>query len=253
MTHQAETAAKLIQISAGLYVRQEIDNMGWADMGANGIFVVDALEHAELEDEVMSSIANTIPDKHVSIVFNTHTHYDHVALNAAFKKKHGAEIINRKTRDIPEDGLEFEGGDRSCCFMPVPGGHTADDCVVWFPDDSVLFVGDLFGWGLITSMNSATSEVMTGLEAIYNRLIDFGAENVVPGHGPLCSTAELERCRDYHDWLTGEVYSGVENGVPARDLAGAIPVPEDMRNWWRLEEWKHEQNIRKLIKGARRA
>lgn len=248
---QPDDKPKLIEIADGLYVRQEIDNIGWADMG-DGLLVVDALEHAELEEEVFDMMERTVPRKKVKTVLNTHTHYDHVALNRIFEKKHGADIVNHDTRSIPEDGLTFQGGDRTCRFIPLPGGHTDKDCIAWFPEDNALFVGDLFGWGLITCMTSAMPEVMAGLESLYNRMIDFEAATVIPGHGPLCTTEHLVRCREYHDWLADTVYAGVEDGKSIADLKSEIKVPDDMQDWWRLVEWKHEQNISKLVKGARK-
>ena len=246
-----EEQPQLVKIAEGLYVRQEVDNIGWADMG-EGILVVDALEQVHLEDEVMAMMEDSVPGKKVDTVLNTHTHYDHVALNKAFEKKHGAKIVNLQTTDVPEKGLVIAGAGRTCRFIPMPGCHTREDCIAWFAEDRTLFVGDLFGWGLITSMTSATRDVMTGLESVYNRLIDFGAETVVPGHGPLCSNAELVRCRAYYDWLAGEVYNAFDAGKKLPDIITDIPVPDDMNDWWRLCDWKHEQNIRKLFKGARR-
>ncbi|MFO7822042.1 MAG: MBL fold metallo-hydrolase [Lentisphaeria bacterium] len=240
---------QLIQLGDGFYVRQEVDNIGWADMG-DGILAVDALEEAGLESEIMRLLRETVPGKKVSTVLNTHTHYDHVALNDAFAQKEGAEVVNYRTRQIPAEGLTFSGAGRQCRFIPMPGVHTREDCLAWFPADSVLFVGDIFGWGLITSMRSGSPRVMLETKFVYDRVIEFDAEHVVPGHGPLCTTAELRRCREYHVWLLEAVYTGVANGKSTRDLIAEIPVPEDMRDWWRLVDWKHERNIRKLVKGA---
>ncbi|MCP4375715.1 MAG: MBL fold metallo-hydrolase, partial [bacterium] len=148
MTGDPTDTPLLITTAQGLVVRQAVDNMGWCDMGEY-IIVVDALEEAHLEAEVMSAIAESVGDKPVGYVLNTHTHYDHVSLNGAFVKRFGAEIINQSTTTIDPDGMVFESPGRKICMIPMPGCHTADDCVIWAPDDGVLFVGDIFGWGLI--------------------------------------------------------------------------------------------------------
>ena len=55
------------------------------------------------------------------------------------------------------------------------------------------FVGDIFGWGLIPLTRALTAESFTDLDAMYRSLIARGAETVVPGHGPVCTTATLAR------------------------------------------------------------
>ncbi|MCY2930217.1 MAG: hypothetical protein NTV86_12115, partial [Planctomycetota bacterium] len=53
---------KIIELAPGLGVRQEIDNLAWIDMGQYAI-VVDALEHAEKEAEVVAAIRGGVGDK----------------------------------------------------------------------------------------------------------------------------------------------------------------------------------------------
>ena len=163
--------------------------------------MVDALEQPELEKEVLSAIAATLPGRAVRYVLNTHTHYDHVALNAALVRRHGAEVVDNASGEIPSEGKWFQGPQRKALMLPMPNCHTEEDCVVWVPQDRVLLVGDIFGWGLIPLSRELSAETAALLKDTYQRLIDFDAAVVVPGHGPLCSTAELKRWVEYLDWL----------------------------------------------------
>lgn len=248
---QDPDAPKLIQVSAGCWVRQEIDNIGWIDMG-DWLLVVDALERPELEGEVFSLLADTAGDKKARIVVNTHTHYDHVALNGAFEARHAAEIVSAQTRDIPEDGLWFGDSGRRAQVLPMPGCHTAEDCVVWLPEDSILFPGDIFGWGLIPWDRALTAEKRDHLLATYRRLIDFGAKTVVPGHGPLCSTRELARWVEYFEWLLATVGDAFAKGLDDAAVEEAVPPPEDMHTWWRFLQWKHADSVSKVLRAVRR-
>ncbi len=243
--------AKIIDVADGFHVRQEVDNTAWISLGDTAI-VVDALERPELEDEVFDAIASTLGDTPVRYVLNTHTHYDHVALNPAFERRRGSEIVNARTTAIPPEGRWFEGSRRRAQMLHVPGCHTAEDCVVWVPEDRVLFVGDIFGWGLIPLMSRLDAETAQHLLDTHARLIDFDATTVVPGHGPLCSTAELRRWVDYFHWLREQVSAAITAGKDDLEIMAEVGPPEDMRSWWRFLQWKHEDSLSKVVGAVRR-
>jgi len=241
----------IVPASEGCFVRQAIDNMGWCDMG-DYILVVDALEDAPLESEVVAAIAETVGDKPVGFVLNTHTHYDHVSLNEAFVRRFGAEIVNQRTTTIEPEGRFFQSPGREVRMIPMPGCHTREDCVIWAPNDRVLFVGDIFGWGLIPSGSLLTAELRTLLRDTYQRLIDFDAKIVVPGHGPVCGTAELVRWVEYFDWLLETVAALTAAGKNDDEIRVSVTPPEDMLDWWRFVAWKHADALGKVLTSASR-
>ena len=241
----------IVPASDGVFVRQAIDNMGWCDMG-DYILVVDALEETHLENEVMAAIAESVGDKQVRYLLNTHTHYDHVSLNRAFVERFGAEIVNQRTTTIDPSGRVFESPGRKVCMIPMPGCHTAEDCVIWAPDDGVLFVGDIFGWGLIPSGGLLNSELRKRLRDTYLRLIEFDADIVVPGHGPVCGTAELVRWVEYFNQLLETVAELVASGKSDGEITAAVTPPGNMHGWWRFEAWKHADAVSKVLASARR-
>ncbi len=61
--------------------------------------------------------------------------------------------------------------------------HTTNDVVAWIPEHRILFTGDLV-------FNGGTPFVLMGSVAgammVLDRLVEFGAEVLVPGHGPPC-------------------------------------------------------------------
>lgn len=223
--------------------------MGWADMGGFTL-VVDTLEQPSSRDEVLAGLEETCGDQPVQVVVNTHTHPDHVALNPVFKRM-GAEIVNLRTCEIPDAGRTVSGPARSAHILPMTGTHTREDCVVWLPGDGVLFVGDLFGWGLLPPNTNLREGLMERVFQVYDQLIAFDARHVVPGHGPLCSTAELRRCRAYFVWLIEQSKARLANGGVASTGAGAsIPPPDDLAGWWRFRQWKHQDSTRKISKAV---
>jgi len=242
-------APKLITVADGFHVRQEVDNMGWIDLG-DCVLVVDALEQGRLEGEVFEAISSTMADKPVRYVLNTHTHYDHTALNAAFEKRCGAEIVNQRDNPVPPDGRWFEGPRRRVQMLPMPGAHTPEDCIVLIPDDNAVFVGDIFGWGLIPLIAPLRDDTAALVLDIYRRLIDVDAAVVIPGHGPLCTTEELKRWAGYFGWLTRQTSDACAAGKAEAEIRHLLPPPDDMGTWWRFLDWKHEDSVEKVIKAV---
>ena len=250
MTTDVAETPRIVKLADGLYVRQAVDNIAWIDMGEHAI-VIDALEQPSLEGEVFDAMERTIGDKPVRYVLNTHTHYDHVALNASFKAHFGAEIVNQETCRIPPDGRWFEGARRVWMF-PTPGCHTSEDCCVWCPQDGALFVGDIFGWGLIPLARSLDRQTARLLEDTYARLIALKPATVVPGHGPVCSAAELARWVEYLRWLVAEVGRACSLGKGDRAILDLVAPPDDMLGWWRFVQWKHADSVQKVLSSVRK-
>ena len=241
---------KIVKVADGFHVRQEIDNIAWIDMGGFAI-VIDTLEHKSKEQEVFDAIASTMADVPIRYVINTHTHYDHVGLNAAFQRRCGAEIINQQTSPLASEGRWFEGTGRRALMLPMGGCHTAEDCIIHLPDDDALFVGDLFGWGLIPLMSALGTDSAERLVATCERLIAYDAATVVPGHGPLCTTAELRRWVEYFAWLRAEAAHACSEGLTDAEIGERIAPPTDMHTWWRFLMWKHEDSLAKVLDATR--
>ena len=238
------------EIADSVWVRVEVDTLAWIDMGEWAVFI-DAHEEPGIEDVIFPALAQTLRDTPLRYVINTHTHYDHIYLNGAFQERFGAEIVNTDTTDIPTDGLWIEGAKRKLQVLPMAGCHTPEDCVIWLPDCKVLFVGDIFGWGLINLMGRLTEESAATILATYERVMAIGAETIVSGHGPLCTNAELARWIEYFRRLHGEVLTALEAGKSDQQIMAEIAPPEDMSDWWRFVDWKHEHSVDRMITSIR--
>ena len=241
---------QVTEIADGVWVRVEVDTLAWIDMGGEAVFI-DAHEEPGIEDAIFPALAETLGATPLSTVINTHTHYDHIYLNKTFQERFGAKIVNQDTTDIPFDGLWIDGAKRKLLVMPMVGCHTDEDCVIWLPDCRVLFVGDIFGWGLINLIGRLTEDSARAILATYEKVIAFGAETIVPGHGPLCTNADLARWIDYFKWLHAEVPAAVDAGKSDQQILAEVPAPPDMHDWWRFCDWKHEHSVDRMIKSIR--
>lgn len=250
MTADPAETPTIVTVGEGFQVRQAVDNIAWIDLGGYAV-VVDALEQPHLADEVFEAIGAALGETPVRYVLNTHTHGDHVALNGAFQRRYGAEIINHRTSPVGPEGRWFEGPRRRVQMLHMPGCHTAEDCVVWVPADRALFVGDIFGWGLIELSAALTRQTAALLVETHRRLIDFDAAVVIPGHGPVCTTAELQRWIEYFQWLQDRCRDACAADKADAEITAEIAPPDDMTGWWRFVQWKHADSLGKVLRAVR--
>lgn len=252
MQNDPMTTPELKTIATRLWVRQAVDNISWFDLG-DGAAIVDTGEaHSGLAEDVEEMLEETLGETPLKYLLNTHTHYDHTGLNDRLKQQYGLAVINgRDERLAGGDDLTLGGPGRTARMFHTGGVHTAEDCCIHLPEDSVLFVGDLFGWGLVPVNGHLVCEKADRIVDIYNDLIALDAATVIPGHGPNCSTAELERWLEYFRWLSKGTVVGVQQGLTDEDIARQLPPPEDMTDWWRLVDWKHKNSVGKVLELAR--
>lgn len=222
--------------------RNFISNAGWV-ITPVGVVVIDALGSPQLARELLQAIARVTPLP-VTHVVVTHYHADHiyglqvfraagakiVAHQAAREYLHSETALQRleasrsqlapwidgQTRLVEADQwldgpLALELGGVRLLIQPVGPAHTPEDLVVFLPAERVLFAGDMVFRGRIPFVGQADSrQWIVTLDA----LLALQAQVVVPGHGPLSTTAreDLQLTRDYLAYLREAM------GAAARDM-----------------------------------
>jgi len=74
------------------------------------------------------------------------------------------------------------------------GGHTPDTSIVWLPENRVLFASDLIFQGRYPYIFDA--DISAWIAAL-DRLLEFEATTIIPGHGVLCGPVEISTLRQY--------------------------------------------------------
>ncbi|HEY3058785.1 MAG TPA: MBL fold metallo-hydrolase, partial [Chloroflexota bacterium] len=99
--------------------------------------------------------------------------------------------------------------------VPTPA-HTTNDIVAWVPDRSVLFTGDLLfvGGTPFVPMGSVSGS----LRAL-DWLRGFGAQTLVPGHGPVCGPSSIDDVAAYLRFVQDTAARGTAAGLSPLELA----------------------------------
>ncbi len=239
------------EVAPGIWTRVAVDNIAWCDLGLFAV-VIDALEDPAQADVVRDLIRETT-GKELKYIINTHWDLDHIACNAQWRAEGAIAIAHKSCAEAADrdpkrpdiwfdDRASLRGQDDKSIEMQWMGGtHTPWDTVLFFPHAQVLHIADLFGWGLIPC--KPTPEKIARLRQVYDRLVEYDAQAVIVGHGPVATSEHLRRFRRYMDEMLDKVPPLLAAGKSDREILAQIPPPEDMKAWWRFTDWKHAKNV----------
>ncbi len=273
-TPRAEKVADNVYAIVGPLGQRSAENDGLnANYGfvvtAEGVILIDSGASA-LGAEKLAIAIRAVTERPVRWVINTGGQ-DHRWLGNAWFAGQGAEIIAlaRTAEGQARNGAQqVEGlrrflGERLAGTRPLPatralegvkaaltlGGvrlelhytdtHYPGDAMVWLPDLSVAFTGDLVYVDRLLGVLPA-SNPRAGQRA-FRALEALAPKHVVPGHGRITDLAQARReSGDYYDFL-------IERIAPAaRDMA---PLDETLAKYADLPAFRHLQNYDELHRG----
>ena len=221
-------------------------------VGADGAVAVDALMVPSMTRKLIAAIKKTTR-KPVGQLINTHHHLDHTGGNRFFR---GATIVaSEKCREalapgfpplpilqrfMPAFASEFprlkvvlptvtfadrmvihDGAREIHLWHPGTPAHTVGDATVFLPKERVLFAGDL-AFHYVTPL-AFQGHVGQWIRAA-DRLLALDADVIVPGHGPIGSTQDLRRMRDYLALVRREARKRFDADMPAEEAARDIKL-----------------------------
>jgi cyclase len=208
------------EVSPGVYAYIQPDGTWWINntgflTGPQGVISIDSCS-TERRTRAYQGAITAVTTAPVRAVVNTHHHGDHTFGNCLFP---GAAIIGHERtraealasgppRDMPfwtgpdwgdlsldppfvtfTDEIALHAGDLRAAvrYVGTPA-HTTNDSIVWIPERSVLFCGDLI-------FNGGTPFVLMGsvtgaIEVLEQVIAPLEASVIVPGHGPVFSGRE---------------------------------------------------------------
>ncbi|NMH97489.1 MBL fold metallo-hydrolase [Pseudonocardia acidicola] len=244
----AITDARLQEVAENVFAYIQPDGTWWINntgflVGRTGVVSVDACSTEARTRAYLDTIA-TVSDQPVRTLINTHHHGDHTFGNYLFR---GATIVGHER--IREEMLAF-GPPRSAPFwQDVDWGdvelappfltytdqvsvwvddvrcelrhvgtpaHTTNDSILWVPEQSVLFTGDLlFNGGtpfLLMGSIAGAIEAVEGLK-------QYPATTIVPGHGEVGGPEIIDPVLDYLRFVSDTAREAKAAGLSPLDAA----------------------------------
>lgn len=223
--------AHLVEVVHGVHAWLQPEGTWWlnnagAVVGEDGAVLIDTCATARRTRAFLAAVGEASGGAPLMAAVTTHAHGDHSHGNALLPP-HVPILAHSETRETiladtvltslpliwapaPDWGIarhrppnvtvdgeaSLHTGSRWIeIHHPGHTAHTPGDLIAWLPDERVLFAGDLL-------FHHVTPMVLTGSVEGALRALDwlaaFGAQTVVPGHGPLIARDELDTVLDAH-------------------------------------------------------
>ncbi|HYN30088.1 MAG TPA: MBL fold metallo-hydrolase [Dermatophilaceae bacterium] len=257
------------EVADGLYAYVQPDGTWWINntgflVGRSGVVAIDSCS-TEARTRALQEAIRRVSPAPVRTLVNTHHHGDHTHGNYLFGT--ATIVAHERTRDavlaegVPPtsrligtgtweavewgslevappfltytDGVTLFVDDLRCEVRHVgTAAHTTNDSVVWVPDRKVLYAGDLLFHGgtpfLVMGSLAGAIEAVEGLRR-------YGAETIVPGHGPLAGPGLIDEVLGYLRFverLAAEAWAGGLDPLAAAreaDLGGIADLTDSER------------------------
>ena len=227
--------------------------------GPDGVLLIDD-QFAPLTDKIRAAVAKQSPAP-IRFLVNTHWHGDHTGGNANFAK--GGSIIvaheNVRARMSVEQQLKSTGVERTVSASPpealpivtftdemtfhwngdtvrvmhAPNAHTDTDSIIYFVEDDVFHMGDIFFNQRYPFIDRSTGGSVEGMIAAADRVLEASTEStkIIPGHGELATAKDLRAYRDMLATVHSRVSRLVEAGQTLAQVQAADPSAEWNEIW----------------------
>lgn len=228
--------------------RRGHSNNGWIVFD-DYVLVIDA-NYPSGAKEVIPKVRASTP-KPIRFVVDTHHHGDHAYGNQLWADE-GATLVAQKTAAeiLEESGaadwaasasrrpdvaasklkvpsvrfpetLAFDDGVHRVELHWLGVAHTRGDAFIWLPKEKILFTGD-------ACVNGPHNNVRDGDTAAWiktlERLKQFGAEKVVPGHGPIGGPEVIADQQGYFVELRRGVQAFIDAKKSPAEIRAALPA-----------------------------
>jgi len=216
----------------------------------DGVIIVDD-QWIELTDNIKEMI-DSITDKPITHVINTHYHYDHVDGNKVFGKE-GSVIISHdnvrsrlsenqilSVQNYIQEAYPFEGlpsitysenltihkKDEIIQIYHLKNAHTDGDSFIEFKNANVIHTGDVFvryGFPYIDGNNGGN---IYGMIDAINMLIDHSNDStrIIPGHGRIQYRKDLYNYIEMLVTVEKRIRNGIQNNLSIEEIEDQEPL-----------------------------
>lgn len=218
--------------------------------GPDGKVVVDTFVQPAWDG--LKQTIDGLGNARVTVLIDTHWHFDHTDNNAQFRKAGAAvvahentkarmsqahELLGMKFPPSPPEALPtqtfkdrhtLEANGEQMSLDYVPPAHTDTDITVWYSKGNVLHMGDLFFNGMYPFIDASTGGRINGMIAAADAALKIADDRtrIVPGHGPLADKAALMKSRDMLATVRDRVQKLKQSGRTRDEVVAANPTAD---------------------------
>lgn len=207
---------QLSELSPGFYIHESFTSNEYGGFTSNGLLLITNGKALMIDTPMTGDETKTIfqylkdsMNVKLTLFIGGHYHDDCIGGMAYLKEQGIKTILGKKTGEkcrelvltLPDNTFEKEytftfEGIQVKCFYPG-AGHTADNIVVYFPDQQILFGGCLVKSVESTNLGNLADAVPTSWDASIEMILKHfpDVSIVVPGHGNSGSIALLHHTR----------------------------------------------------------
>jgi glyoxylase-like metal-dependent hydrolase (beta-lactamase superfamily II) len=248
---------KTDKVAEGIYMLTGSGGNIGVFAGEDGVFMIDD-QFAPLTAKIKAAIA-AVSDQPIRFLINTHWHFDHTGGNENLGET-GSIIVaheNVRKRLTTEQFVEFFqkkvppqakaglpvitftggvtfhlNGDEVYVFH-VEHAHTDGDAIIHFRHANVVHMGDILFAGMYPFIDLSSGGSINGIIKALNQVLPIlnDTTHVIPGHGPLSSTAELIAYRDMLTTVRDRVSKQISKGKTLEDVLTSKPTKEYDKEW----------------------
>lgn len=246
-----------VQVAENIYfLKGSGGNIG-VFIGKEGTLMIDD-QFAPLSNKINGAVKTLSPND-IRFLINTHLHGDHSGGNENFKRmgvtivahdlvreRMSKELVNKSNNNItpPRDPdawpmitfseqLNLYLNQEDIALIHINPAHTDGDVVVHFKKANVYHMGDMFvtyGYPYIDYSNGGS---INGFISSLDKILSMMDDNtkIIPGHGELCTKADMQKFRDRLAEIRDEVATALKKGRKLEDVT-SLPIASKYDQEW---------------------
>tara|TARA_B100000029_G_scaffold234473_1_gene231707 strand:- start:22 stop:990 length:969 start_codon:yes stop_codon:yes gene_type:complete len=222
--------------------------------GDDGVLLVDD-QMPELKYKILRSLRK-IGGRSVDYVINTHWHFDHAEGNLAFGPD-GAKIVAHENsrsmmlnpkpinlsfivypqqpyplNSVPQityqDTMKLHLNGEQIELYHFGHAHTTGDTAVFLRNSNILHMGDVFNMTGPPFIDAGNGGSIDGIIRFCEEILKVVNDEttVVPGHGPISTTEDLQTYIDMLIVVRDRIKQGIQQGKSLQEIIESDPTKE---------------------------
>ncbi|MCX6159806.1 MAG: MBL fold metallo-hydrolase [Ignavibacteriae bacterium] len=253
---------RVMPVDSGLYVINISGTSNIVSIGIDGVLIVDS-NYDEYGLPLRAEIEK-LGGKGIVYIINTHWHFDHAGGNKTIGKdakiiahKYTAELLSSDQMLMGEiqkaypdfaipkitidDTYELNFNGEKIKIIPVTGGHTGGDVVVYFESANTVHIGDIIFSDMFPFVDTEHGGNVRGIPAGINKIVSAMPADVtiIPSHGKPYNIDQLKKYGEIIAETISIVDKEIAKGKSLEEIKKANVLSEykDFEKAFSCDDW----------------